>query len=85
MLHIIHVEITGIKWIWEKIKLLSNGEWIEVEIRIVTLVIFCGGSYQPIMDKNRGVKKWGINCNYTDIYTWVSLTTTSQVASAYIS
>ena len=37
------------------------------------------------MDENRGETAWVIHCNDIDIYTWGSLTTTSLVATAYIS
>ena len=37
------------------------------------------------MDENRGATAWVIHYNDTDIYTWGSLTTKSQVATAYIS
>ena len=79
------MEIVGIQWMWDKIEGLANGKWIRVAIRRGNLLIVCDGSYQPNMDENRGETAWVIHCNDTDIYTWGSLTTTSQVATAYIS
>ena len=62
---------------------MTDGEWIAVEIRKGTLTMVCDELYQTNLDENRGVTLWGIHCTDTGRYSWVSLTTTSQVSNSY--
>ena len=42
--------MVGIKWMWEKIEGLANGEWIRVAIRKGNIIIVFDGSYHTNMD-----------------------------------
>ena len=59
-----HMKILGIKWMWQKIDLLADGELIIIDIIKSTLLMGCDVSCQLKLDENIGAATWVINSLY---------------------